>query len=611
MSPRALSWSRIAVLISCTALLAMPFLGAGPLLVRDPAGGFPAPSGHNPSINTATTASQLPPSHSAISGLWKAFRYNSSHESRSPLPGPDRPALMWQSKSGGGVSSAIQAADGTLIVGTRTGDVVGFGPTGATLWRFSIPKFGAAMISSVSSDGHGNVLVGSQIGTLYDIRPEGGSFASQVIWTAVTGGPIFSSPVVGPSGTIYVGSNDGNLYAIGKAGITSWTYLTGGAVQSSPAVAPSGEVYVGSNDGNVYAIYPNGSLQWKYNTTATVFSSPAIGPDGTIYVGSSNGIVYALAPNGTLDWEFGTGGPVLASPALGANGTVYIGSQDSNLYAIEPNGSEQWAFHTNGSIFSSAAVDSRGTIFFGNDGYNVYALFPNGSLEWKYDAGGRVKSSPIVGPDGSLYFTTVGHYAVALGTPKVVFTEGGLPAGHQWQLIVNGTNYSTNKSSITVHPGLSGVFSWSAPTILCGNGCRFEGSSGSVDTFTDHQVLVSFSEEFKIVLHVDPQGKGSTSPMANKTSWIAAFSDQQISVNPSLLYTFVNWTSSSGNLTIANPNSTRTQVHVAGTGVIIAHLQVIIGAPWRMSSVVAGSPVVHSNAALGLLTRAEGPCRHR
>jgi outer membrane protein assembly factor BamB len=63
---------------------------------------------------------------------------------------------------------------------------------------------------------------------------------------------VISSPAVA-NGVVYVGSDDGNLYALNaRTGVKLWSYATGGAVFSSPAVA-NGVVYVGSDDGNVYA----------------------------------------------------------------------------------------------------------------------------------------------------------------------------------------------------------------------------------------------------------------------------------------------------------------------------------------------------------------------
>ena len=55
------------------------------------------------------------------------------------------------------------------------------------------------------------------------------------------------------AGGIYVGSENGKLYALkASTGTLLWSHVIGGFVGSSPAVA-DGVVYVGSQDGNMYA----------------------------------------------------------------------------------------------------------------------------------------------------------------------------------------------------------------------------------------------------------------------------------------------------------------------------------------------------------------------
>lgn len=73
-----------------------------------------------------------------------------------------------------------------------------------------------------------------------------------VVWTAETGAAVRSSPAVG-NGVVYVGSDDGKVYAMDAAtGAVLWTATTGGEVFSSPAVA-LGRVYVGSFDEKLYS----------------------------------------------------------------------------------------------------------------------------------------------------------------------------------------------------------------------------------------------------------------------------------------------------------------------------------------------------------------------
>jgi len=154
-------------------------------------------------------------------------------------------------------------------------------------------------------------------------------------WSFRTGSGVASSPVIGPDGTVYVGSDDGCLYAIGQDGTKKWSFKTGGSVISSPAIGPDATIYVGSGDGRLYAINQDGSFKWAYETSDAVYSSPVIGVDGTIYIGSWDHHVYALSPDGLLRWTFGTGDGIFSSPTIGLDGTVYVGSSDGKVYAVE------------------------------------------------------------------------------------------------------------------------------------------------------------------------------------------------------------------------------------------------------------------------------------
>ena len=65
-----------------------------------------------------------------------------------------------------------------------------------------------------------------------------------------------STTVVAVSWVRRSGSSDHNVYAITSAGKLAWVFPTGGSVHSSPAIAADGTVYIGSTDGNLYAIGP-------------------------------------------------------------------------------------------------------------------------------------------------------------------------------------------------------------------------------------------------------------------------------------------------------------------------------------------------------------------
>ena len=112
-------------------------------------------------------------------------------------------------------------------------------------------------------------------------------------------------------------NNVGNLQLL-------WSYTAGYTVVSSPAVV-NGVVFIGSTDGNVYALNAGtGALLWSYTTAYYVVSSPALA-NGVVYIGSHDGNLYALkASTGTLLWSYRTEGHIDAAPAV-ANGVVYVG----------------------------------------------------------------------------------------------------------------------------------------------------------------------------------------------------------------------------------------------------------------------------------------------
>ena len=76
-----------------------------------------------------------------------------------------------------------------------------------------------------------------------------------------TSGAFYSTPAVA-FGRVYAGNNDTRVYSFDRHdGTIAWTYSTGGYAYSGPAVAGPPHrptVYIGSFDGNVYALNAKG-----------------------------------------------------------------------------------------------------------------------------------------------------------------------------------------------------------------------------------------------------------------------------------------------------------------------------------------------------------------
>jgi outer membrane protein assembly factor BamB len=249
---------------------------------------------------------------------------------------------------------------------------------------------------------NGLLYVGSYDGNLYALDAATGAKK----WSAPTGAAIFDSSPAVAKGIVYVGSEDGKVYAFNATtGVLKWTKTTGGQVESSPTVS-NGIVYIGSDDGNLYALdAATGAVNWSAPTGGAIYSAPAV-VNGTVYAGSVDASLYAFdAGSGAQLWNYTTGGIIYGSPAV-ANGLVYFGSMDNKLYAIDATGGGfVSSYPISGGISSSPALAGGVAYVAGDDAYLSAVKFgPAGSqLQWRTSTLNLVESSPAVA-NGIVYF---------------------------------------------------------------------------------------------------------------------------------------------------------------------------------------------------------------
>lgn len=282
-------------------------------------------------------------------------------------------------------------------------------------------------------------------------------------WKYKTDGKIFSSPIA-KDGVVYIGSEDGFLFAIDeKLGNLKWKFKTGGAIHSSPSLFEN-ILYFGSFDGNYYAVNTkNGKLLWKFRTGGEhwlgevgmggmkpetqymedlwdfYLSSPVVyekGKSAFVIFGSSDSNIYSVdAKTGELKWKFKTNGPVHGTPVIDKN-KIYVGGWDATLYALEAeSGKLVWQFQTGTKtgfkgIQSSVAVHD-GKVYFGAREPFFFALNADtGKLVWKYDAENSwILSSPVI-KDNIVYVGISDTYAllaldVKTGAEKYRFKTNG------------------------------------------------------------------------------------------------------------------------------------------------------------------------------------------
>jgi outer membrane protein assembly factor BamB len=256
-------------------------------------------------------------------------------------------------------------------------------------------------------------------------------------WVFRTGRGIFATPVVADDGTVYIGSSDEVLYALGPDGTERWRFTTEGILDTAPALladdpALGRTLVVGSGDEVMYRLRTDPGLTeqqrvvWEFRPTLGLAGdqlvawwegSPTVDADGTIYQGNTGGGAYAVDAVGQQRWAVPTGNAVWTVPALGPDGTSYWGSLDLVVRSVDAEGAERWRKTTLGFVASSPALSTDGTVFIGSFDGRLYALDAHtGRERWTVLTGDHIYSSPalVETDDGTLRLVVVGSADGAL-----------------------------------------------------------------------------------------------------------------------------------------------------------------------------------------------------
>ncbi len=312
-------------------------------------------------------------------------------------------------------------------------------------------------------------------------------------WVAETGGPVRSSAAIADY-TVFVGSDDGYLYALNlDTGELRWSYRVGARIASSPAVA-LGKVFVGSDDGAVYCFEGQvdkrlageriGRQLWRFRTGGGVVGSPLVTASGLVLVASKDASLYALdAKSARPVWTHLTAGPITASPVkseapltvvspgdpkAAQRDVIYCASEDGSLYALgERTGELLWRVSTGGPITSTPAVHAR-KVLVANHAGRVLALDgASGKQIWEQTLGGEIRGSltiadgRVIVPELSGRLTgldlTTGEPLWASELPGPIESTPAAVEGRSLFLgCMDGSVYSVNRRT--------GQVVWDAPT---------------------------------------------------------------------------------------------------------------------------------------------------
>ncbi len=341
-------------------------------------------------------------------GVFRAYHAISKNETTSPKPIFTGCAFT-TCRNERVFSTAAIGSDGIVYVGGNQGGVYAIDPNVPEQPKWSLRIDQEISGSSPAIDKNGMLYINFNIYTssrerLYTFNAfntaSAVSSSAKPKWSSSKTNEARYAPVIGADGTIYVGSEDGNLYAFTPEGDSKWVYSAGYSIDSSPVIGADETIYIEVVHENeppeLKAIDPYASDEskrlkwsWRFPSDNTGARALALSADGTIYVAGhgwndqnqdyEHCRLYAIdsknVENGMKPkWQFDVGDPIRAAPAIGADGTIYVGSDDRNVYAINPDGTEKWRFQTEGMFRSSPAIAADGTVYIGNYDGNLYAF---------------------------------------------------------------------------------------------------------------------------------------------------------------------------------------------------------------------------------------------
>lgn len=253
----------------------------------------------------------------------------------------------WRARTGDGTSGVGLDAD-TAYVGSSDGGVYAFDTaSGSRRWRYRYGSgegvtYGSWLRPTVVDD----VVV-----TTVEYPGSDGEGAHAVIgldtesgerlWRTPIADNAFTDPVV-VDGVVVFGADDGRIYAVEAAsGDIRWRVETGYGVRGSP-VRRGDTLFVGSRDDRLYALGTDGSERWTVKFGNDVDAGPAV-DSGRVYAGSADYTVAArAAATGDAVWRHEGRAPVTAMAVDGD--IVYAGTDDGRVRAhAADTGEVRWS----------------------------------------------------------------------------------------------------------------------------------------------------------------------------------------------------------------------------------------------------------------------------
>ncbi len=243
--------------------------------------------------------------------------------------------LRWKRDLGAPIyGGVLLGLDGALYVGTDAATLWSFDSQGTLRFRQNVAS---AIETTPAWSSAGQVLVCAGRELL--------SFTSrgQLLFRFRTWGKLFSSPITDREGRAYVGSQDGNFYALAVDGAERFRVYAGAPVDADAVLDAEGNVYFADEAGRIHAIDVWGEQIWVRKLGASVRAPLAINEAGHVLAltqGPQWRLVAVEAKDGTViaDRTLALGDGVEAGRAGGVTvdsfGRLWLGSPVDRVWVF-------------------------------------------------------------------------------------------------------------------------------------------------------------------------------------------------------------------------------------------------------------------------------------
>ena len=346
-------------------------------------------------VDTSTAAGQSP---AAQPDQWPQFRGTRELTGVSAATVPSDLKLLWTLEAGDSIDSSAAIFEGTVYVGTYTGELIAVDlDTGTLEWTYLASEV-MGIGESSPAVGDGLVYIGDLGGVLHAVdRSHGavgvdlsnrrrdqvftGRHRQHASWSARTtatcmpsmprtaicsgtsrlGNYVHATPAIF-DGVAYFGGCDEIFRGVRVADGKEIVSMSAGSYTAASPTIAGGRAYFGTFDNEVIGLdLASEEVLWRYEHPRRHFPfySSALNVDGKVVIGGRDRMVHAIdAASGAAVWTFMTRARVDSSPAT-AGGRVYIGSSDGRLYVLDLNtGDKLWEFDT-GRAAVGVAGDRR------------------------------------------------------------------------------------------------------------------------------------------------------------------------------------------------------------------------------------------------------------